>query len=44
MIKEITKEIIEGVLRLVETVVYSNGKKVRRLLNSVTGMPEDILE
>ena len=39
----ITSEVIEGVLRLVETRSYRNGKIVKRVLNHTTLIPEDII-
>jgi hypothetical protein len=43
MIKTLTKEIINGSLRAVENVIYANGKHVKRILNTKTGMPEAII-
>lgn len=35
---------IKGVLCLVQTVIYKNGKKVKRVLDPKTKVPIDILE
>jgi hypothetical protein len=43
MITTIAREVVNGTLALVQTVVYSNGKKVRRLLDTKTLMPIEIL-
>lgn len=43
MIKSISKQVINGTLTLVETVIYSSGKRVRRVLDPSTGLPTDIL-
>jgi hypothetical protein len=42
MIKTITKEVVEGALILIETVIYSNGKRVRRVLDPQTNIPIEI--
>lgn len=39
----VVRELFQGVLRLVEYVTYSNGRKVKRVLNSNTGVPEEII-
>lgn len=39
----VVKQVVQGVLRLVQVVKYSNGKTVRRLLDS-NGIPTEILE
>jgi hypothetical protein len=44
MISTLTKEVIEGALKLIETIVYSNGKKVRRVIDLQTGLPIDIID
>lgn len=38
------KEIIDGVLKVVQTLRYSNGKVVKRVLNATTGIPEQIID
>lgn len=43
MITSITHEVVNGVLSLVQNVVYNNGKQVRRLLDNKTGVPQEIL-
>ena len=43
MTRELTKEVIKGVVREVEHIVYNNGKRVKRILNPKTGIPEDIV-
>jgi hypothetical protein len=40
----ITTEIVNGVLRLVEYIKYTNGKQVKRVLDIKTGMPVDIID
>lgn len=39
----ITKEVIGGVLHLVEKINYSNGKIVKRILDMQTGAPTGII-
>jgi len=43
MKRKIVKRVVKGTLRLVETVKYTNGTIVERLLNSKTLVPETIL-
>lgn len=43
MIKSLSKQVINGTLKLVETVIYSDGKRVRRVIDPQTGLPTDIL-
>ena len=40
----IATEIIDGVSKLIQTVIYSNGDKVRRVLDPQTMLPTEILE
>ena len=40
----ITTEIVNGVLRLVEYIKYTNGQQVKRVLDIKTGMPVDIID
>ena len=40
----VVSEMISGILRLVEVVTYSDGRKVKRVLNRTTGLPEEIIE
>jgi len=42
MITTITTELVQGALALIQTIRYTNGKTVRRLLNS-NGIPVEIL-
>ena len=42
MTKVITKEVINGVLKIVQTVTYSNHVKTRRILNPKTMVPESV--
>lgn len=44
MIKGITKELIDGALKIVQTITYSNGKTVKRLLDSKTMLPIEIIK
>ena len=39
----ITKEIVDGVLSIVETRKYANGKIVKRILDIQTGTPKDLI-
>jgi predicted DNA-binding antitoxin AbrB/MazE fold protein len=41
---KISKQVIDGVLKLVQTVTYSDGKTVRRVLCPQTMVPQEILE
>ena len=34
-------EMINGAMRLVDTIDYKNGKRVKRIINIHTGLPED---
>lgn len=43
MITTVAKEVMNGTIILVQTIVYSNGKTVRRLLDNKTGVPIAIL-
>lgn len=43
MITTVAKEVVNGAMALVQTIIYSNGKKVRRQLDSKTGLPIAIL-
>lgn len=43
MIKSTSKSIINGILSLVQTITYTNGTSVRRVLNPSTGIPESIV-
>lgn len=40
MVRNLVKEVFEGTVRVVEYIKYSNGKKVKRVLNNKTLMPE----
>lgn len=42
--QKITKQVINGTLKLVQTLTYSNGKTVRRVLCPKTMVPQEILE
>ena len=43
MISTITHEIINGVLEKVQTIKYSNGKIVKRILDKITETPISII-
>lgn len=43
MITTVANEVVNGAMALVQTIIYSNGKKVRRQLDSKTGIPVAIL-
>lgn len=43
MISSLTTQLIEGALELVQTIKYSNGNTVRRVLDKVSGIPTRIL-
>jgi len=42
MTKSITKEVINGVLKIVQTITYNNHVKTRRILNAYTMIPESV--
>ena len=44
MTKSIVKEVINGALKLVEDIRYSNGRRVKRILDPITGIPTDIVD
>lgn len=44
MTKSIVKEVINGALKLVEDIRYSNGRRVKRIIDLQTGIPEDIVD
>ena len=44
MISSLAKETINGAVRLVENIRYSNGKMVKRILDPITGIPTDIVD
>ena len=43
MIKTLSKQVINGTLKLVETVLYSNGTRVIRILDPKTLIPTDVI-
>jgi hypothetical protein len=43
MITTITRQVVNGTLKLVQTVVYADGKTVKRIIDPKTGLPTDIL-
>lgn len=43
MITTLSRQVINGTLKLVQTVVYSDGKTVKRIIDPKTGLPSDIL-
>lgn len=43
MISSITKELIQGAIQTVQNITYSNGKKVKRVLDPKTMLPVDII-
>jgi hypothetical protein len=44
MISSVSIQSIKGVLTLVQTIVYKNGKQVKRVLNPHTKVPIGIIE
>jgi hypothetical protein len=44
MITSITKELIQGTLKIVQTIVYSDGKQVKRVLDPQTMIPAEVIE
>ena len=44
MIKTVTKEVIKGSMKMVENIRYSNGKRVRRVLDPKTLLPVEIID
>ena len=44
MISSVSIQSIKGVLTLVQTIVYKNGKQVKRVLDPHTRLPLDIIE
>jgi hypothetical protein len=44
MISSITKEVIKGSVKLVQNITYSNGSKVKRILDPVTKLPIEIIQ
>ena len=44
MLVKVTIEMIEGALASVQTILYSNGKTVKRVCDMHTGIPLFILE
>jgi hypothetical protein len=44
MITSITKELIQGTLKIVQTIVYSDGKQVKRVLDPQTMIPTEVIE
>ena len=43
MITTLSRQVINGTLKLVQTVVYPDGKTVKRIIDPKTGLPSDIL-
>ena len=44
MREKIVSEIVNGVLRTVEYIRYTNGKQVKRVLDLKTGVPVEIID
>lgn len=44
MISTITIQSVRGILQLVQTIVYPNGKQVKRVLDPITRIPVEILD
>lgn len=43
MIKTLTKEVYKGSLKLIEKIVYSNGKVTKKVIDPVTGLPTEFI-
>ena len=43
MVKTLTKEIVNGTLKVVQNIRYSNGRTVKRVLNPKTGVPTQLI-
>ena len=43
MITSLTKELINGALKLIQTIKYSNGTTVKRVIDPHSGLPIEIL-
>jgi len=43
MIKTLTTEIYNGSLRIIEKIVYSNGKVTKKVIDPVTGLPTEFI-